>query len=73
MTPFPQVKAAILHTLGTLIQKAGAGLKPFVPQLQTTFLKCLSDPSDLVRRWERRRRLGRQRERHLWGGGWGEV
>ena len=38
-----QVKAAILHTLGLLIGKAGPGLKPFVPQLQTTFLKCLSD------------------------------
>ena len=44
-----QVKAAILLTLGLLITKAGAGLKPFVPQLQTTFLKCLNDPSDLVR------------------------
>ena len=38
-----QVKAAILHTLGLLIAKAGPGLKPFVPQLQTTFLKCLAD------------------------------
>jgi hypothetical protein len=38
-----QVKAAILHTLGLLIAKAGPGLKPFVPQLQTTFLKCLGD------------------------------
>ena len=38
-----EIKAAILHTLGLLIAKAGAGLKPFVPQLQTTFLKCLGD------------------------------
>lgn len=38
-----EIKAAILRTLGLLIAKAGAGLKPFVPQLQTTFLKCLGD------------------------------
>jgi hypothetical protein len=38
-----EVKAAILHTLGLLIGKAGTGLKPFVPQLQTTFMKCLGD------------------------------
>ena len=36
-------------TLGRLIAKAGAGLKPFVPQLQTTFLKCLSDAAPAVR------------------------
>ena len=42
---FPwEVKAAILKTMGLLIRKAGLGLKPFVPQLQTTFLKCLPDP-----------------------------
>ncbi|KAL4444093.1 hypothetical protein ABPG75_011830 [Micractinium tetrahymenae] len=47
---FPwQIKAAILKTLGLLISKAGAGLKPFVPQLQTTFVKCLSDPQKEVR------------------------
>lgn len=47
---FPsQIKAAILVTLGRLISKAGAGLKPFVPQLQTTFLKCLSDAAPAVR------------------------
>ena len=38
-----EIKAAVLRTLGLLIAKAGAGLKPFVPQLQTTFLKCLAD------------------------------
>jgi hypothetical protein len=39
---FPSaIKAAILGTLGLLIDKASTGLKPFVPQLQTTFLKCL--------------------------------
>ncbi|MEW5303880.1 MAG: hypothetical protein WDW36_006533 [Sanguina aurantia] len=47
---FPsQIKAAILLTLGLLMGKAGTALKPFVPQLQTTCLKCLNDPSDVVR------------------------
>lgn len=47
---FPSpIKAAILVTLGRLIAKAGPGLKPFVPQLQTTFLKCLSDTAPPVR------------------------
>lgn len=45
---FPSsIKAAILGTLGLLITKAGPGLKPFVPQLQTTFLKCLNDQSEV--------------------------
>lgn len=39
----PPTKAAILVTLGQLIRRAGTGLKPFVPQLQTTFVKCLND------------------------------
>jgi len=43
------VKAAILQTLGILIRKGGAALKPFVPQLQTTFLKCLQDSSRALR------------------------
>ena len=43
------VKAAILQTLGILIRKGGASLKPFVPQLQTTFLKCLQDASRPLR------------------------
>ncbi len=39
----PATRAAILRTLGLLLSRAGPGLKPFVPQLQTTFLKCLGD------------------------------
>ena len=42
-------QAAILRTLGLLIGKGAAMLKPFVPQLQTTFVKALSDPSKRVR------------------------
>ena len=41
---FPSsVRAALLDCLATLVEKGGIGLKPFVPQLQTTFLKSLND------------------------------
>ena len=43
------VKAAILRALGVLVQRGGVGLRPFVPQLQTTFVKCLNDGSSSVR------------------------
>eukprot|EP01117_Protostelium_nocturnum_P009440 TRINITY_DN3367_c0_g3_i1.p1 TRINITY_DN3367_c0_g3~~TRINITY_DN3367_c0_g3_i1.p1 ORF type:complete len:2582 (-),score=1035.41 TRINITY_DN3367_c0_g3_i1:96-7841(-) len=47
---FPwQVKAAILQTLNLIILKGGITLKPFLPQLQTTFLKSLQDPTKAVR------------------------
>lgn len=47
---FPwQVKSAILATLGIIISKGGIALKPFLPQLQTTFIKCLQDNSRAVR------------------------
>jgi len=47
---FPwQVKAAILSTLTLLIYKSGIVMKPFMPQLQTTFVKNLSDPTPTVR------------------------
>lgn len=39
------VRIAILATLGILLDKTGAALKAFVPQLQTTFIKALSDTS----------------------------
>ncbi|CAI5531411.1 unnamed protein product [Closterium sp. Naga37s-1] len=47
---FPwQVKAAILSTLAILITKGGIALKPFLPQLQTTFIRCLQDSNRTVR------------------------
>ncbi|PUZ37288.1 hypothetical protein GQ55_9G107200 [Panicum hallii var. hallii] len=47
---FPwQVKSAILSTLTIIITKGGIALKPFLPQLQTTFVKCLQDANRSVR------------------------
>ena len=47
---FPSnVKSAILSTLYLLIGKGGIMLKPFLPQLQTTFIKSLQDSSKNVR------------------------
>lgn len=47
---FPgHVKAAILQTLGIMIRRGGVALKPFLPQLQTTFIKALNDSAPEVR------------------------
>lgn len=43
------VKAAIISTLHLILKKAGASLRAFTPQLQTTFVKSLSDTSRTVR------------------------
>ncbi|KAF9438265.1 translational activator of GCN4 [Entomortierella beljakovae] len=40
-----EVKSAILSTLSLLLQKVPAHLKPFLPQLQRTFIKSLTDPA----------------------------
>ncbi|OAD81494.1 hypothetical protein PHYBLDRAFT_129715 [Phycomyces blakesleeanus NRRL 1555(-)] len=45
-----QVKAAILQTLSLLLTKVPMHLRPFMPQLQRTFTKAISDATDdLVR------------------------
>ncbi|CAL5383747.1 unnamed protein product [Camellia sinensis] len=45
---FPwQVKSTILSTLTIMIRKGGMALKPFLPQLQTTFIKCLQDNTSI--------------------------
>ncbi|KAG0169361.1 translational activator of GCN4 [Apophysomyces sp. BC1015] len=44
----PQVKTAILQTLSLLLAKVPMHLKPFLPQLQRTFIKSLSDVSSAV-------------------------
>ena len=43
-----QVKAAILSTLSLLLVRGGIMMKPFLPQLQTTFVKSLSESSKVT-------------------------
>lgn len=45
----PNVKVAVLNTIGLLLEKTGVMLKPFLPQLQTTFIKAIHDPHRGVR------------------------
>ncbi len=42
-------KAAIIESLSILLEKGGLAMKPFAPQLQTTFFKSLADPSPSAR------------------------
>ncbi|KAJ2857508.1 translational activator of GCN4 [Coemansia erecta] len=43
------VKAAILSTLGLLLTQIPAFMRPFLPQLQRTFVRGLSETDDVVR------------------------
>ena len=43
------VRVAFLSTLNLLLNKVGAMLKPFLPQLQNTFMKAISDANDRVK------------------------
>ncbi|KAL9104714.1 MAG: hypothetical protein Q9163_000392 [Psora crenata] len=52
------VKEAILLTLNNLLDRTPTLLKPFLPQLQRTFAKCLADPSSEVLRSRAARALG---------------
>ena len=52
------VKAAILLTLNHLLEKIPTFLKPFLPQLQRTFAKCLADSSSEVLRSRAAKALG---------------
>ncbi|KAI8322778.1 ARM repeat-containing protein [Martensiomyces pterosporus] len=43
------VKAAILNTLGLLLKQVPALMRPFLPQLQRTFVRGLTEQDDIVR------------------------
>ncbi|XP_045475078.1 eIF-2-alpha kinase activator GCN1 [Harmonia axyridis] len=45
----PNIKIAVLDTLAVLLSKVGILMKQFLPQLQTTFIKALSDSTRMVR------------------------
>ena len=52
------VKAAIIYTLNNLLEKIPTFLKPFLPQLQRTFAKCLADTSSDILRSRAAKALG---------------
>lgn len=52
------IKAAILYALNVLFAKIPQLLKPFIPQLQRTFVKSLSDPSNEILRLRAAKALG---------------
>ena len=53
-----EVKSEILLALNKLFTKTPQFLLPFIPQLQRTFIKCLSDPSNELLRTRAAKALG---------------
>ena len=45
----PEVRVTIFRALNLLLAKSGDALRPFLPQLQTTFIRALKDSSKGVR------------------------
>jgi HEAT repeat protein len=43
------IRVALLKSLQVLLQRLDSALKPFLPQLQTTYQKCAQDPDDSVK------------------------
>ncbi|CCH61585.1 hypothetical protein TBLA_0F00410 [Henningerozyma blattae CBS 6284] len=52
------IKAAILYALNILFSKIPQFLRPFIPQLQRTFVKSLSDPTHEILRLRAAKALG---------------
>lgn len=52
------IKAAILYALNILFSKVPQFLRPFIPQLQRTFVKSLTDPSNELLRLRAAKALG---------------
>jgi hypothetical protein len=44
-----KVRVALLKTLQVLLTRLEAAVKPFLPQLQTTYQKCAQDPDSAVK------------------------
>ena len=43
------IRVALLKSLQVLLERLDSALKPFLPQLQTTYQKCAQDPDDSVK------------------------
>lgn len=53
-----ELKSAILLTLGSLLHRVPTQVKPFLPQLQRSFAKCLAETSSEVLRTRAAKALG---------------
>lgn len=54
----PSVKIAIITALSTMLERIPAFVRPFIPQLQRTFVKSIGDPASLAVRTKAAQALG---------------